>query len=111
MESSLRPAYATLTRLAVPILLPLVLAGCGTLTSKSFDITQPPSKEDIGGIPFTLNKPQFTITRVPSADGGPDVYQTKIDYVADSTQRYVIQMTPPQPLVSIGRSAMTTTAR
>lgn len=76
------------------MLLPLVLVGCGNFTSKSFDISKSKLNQDIDGIPFTLNKPQFTVTRTPGASGGPDSYQVTVAYVPDSDQRYVLKMSP-----------------
>src|SRR5438034_8283363 len=95
MERSRSRPKTTRQTLCLLCLLCLMLAACGNLTSTGFDQAQPASRDaDIGGIPFTLNKPRFTVTRVPSADGGPDVYQTKIDFIPDSAQRYVVKMSP-----------------
>ena len=71
-----------------------LLSGCGNYTSTKFDIAASKPNSDIGGIPFTLNKAQPTVARVPGSNGMPDTYSVTWTYVPDPSQRYVISLDP-----------------
>jgi hypothetical protein len=72
----------------------LCLTGCSNLATQKVDATDRAASKDIGGVPFTLNKPQFTVTRTPGSSGAADTYQLRVDYVPDPTQSYVVQLHP-----------------
>ena len=82
--------------LAPPAICAVLAAGCGgnSYLSKRYAIPEPAVSRDIGGIPFTLNKPEFTVIRTPGSNGEPDSYQLKVAYVPDPTRRYVVRLDP-----------------
>jgi hypothetical protein len=94
MDRTQRTPLARRTLTISATVLGISLAGCGSLVTRKFDSAPTSPSNDIGGIPFTLNKPQFTVTRTPAAPGAIDSYQMRIDYIADPTQRYVVQLKP-----------------
>ncbi|MFM0347866.1 hypothetical protein [Paraburkholderia sp. RL17-347-BIC-D] len=77
------------------VVTPLAMCACGNLRTQTIDLSQASDGREIAGLPFILNKPQFTIARVP-ADGtsGADTYQMAIAYVPDPATRYAVNLHP-----------------
>lgn len=48
----------------------------------------------MAGVPFTLNKPKFSVVRTPGADG-IDQYVITPTYVPDTSRRYAVRLHPP----------------
>ena len=50
--------------------------------------------DTLPGLPFTLNKPQFVVTRTPAGLDGIDRYTLTPNYVPDPTKRFAATITP-----------------
>jgi hypothetical protein len=80
-------------RLSLVLLWPL--AGCGNMSTQTLDLsTVTPKNNVVPGLPFTLNKPQFTITHTAATAGAPESYQAVPSYVADPSQYYAVTLHP-----------------
>lgn len=72
----------------------LISAGCGNLTTREFDIEKSKSGDNLGGVPFTLNKPHMTVLRTPGVDGSADTYAVTPSFLPDRGRRYVLKLDP-----------------
>jgi len=70
------------------------LCGCGTLTSKQFDVSKAEVGKELDGVPFSLNRPKITVVRTPGADGAPDTFSLPTAYEPDPENQYVLKMDP-----------------
>lgn len=77
------------------LLAPWLLSGCSSLTTQTYDPAKVTPSVPPPGIPFTLNKPQFTITHVPATATTPESYTAVPSYVPDSKQQFAVAMRPP----------------
>src|SRR6185503_13356403 len=70
------------------------MAACSTYTGKKIgDATGQLLPPD--GVPYSLVKPEYTLTRTPPAAGAKTpTYEIKVNYVPDHTQRYSVKVDP-----------------
>lgn len=71
-----------------------LLVGCANYKTRAVDLTKATENSELAGMPFTLNKPQFTITRIPGGADAADRYTLTPNYVPDPTQRFAVSIHP-----------------
>jgi len=89
-------AHRRLQRVALclGLLNALVLAGCGNLVARKYEVSSGKSGDRLEGVPFMLNKLYMKVQRIPGIDGLPDSYVLTPAYLPDPTQRYVLKVDP-----------------
>lgn len=78
----------------LPVSILVTLTGCGNLVTRPWVIANSKPGDDLGGVPFTLNSPALTVSRVPGQDGAPDVFAISTTYKPDPSRRYVLKVDP-----------------
>ena len=74
----------------------LALAGCSTYSGQKLGIDDGSKKEIVPtGLPYSLTRPEFTVSRTPPADGEKRAtYTLGVGYENDPNQRYDIRISP-----------------
>lgn len=72
----------------------LVVAGCTSLVGKEYRYGERNADGTLDGVPFTMNKPVPTVTHTVAADTGKESYQVSFAQVADSSKRFMLQISP-----------------
>jgi hypothetical protein len=78
------------------LLTSLVLAGCSSYSGKKLGVDEDTKKEIAPtGLPYSLTRPEFTLSRSPPADGAKKAtYTLAVAYENDPSQRYDIRISP-----------------
>jgi len=80
-------------RVLSTVTLSALVAGCGNMKTRVIDLSAPVENSAMPGVPFTLNKPEFTIVRTPGMSGS-DRYAMTTSYVPDPTRRFATSVHP-----------------
>jgi hypothetical protein len=72
----------------------VLMSGCSGLKVAKFSLADSKDGGVLAGVPFTMNKPQITVTKVGGANGAPNYFTMKVDYVPDFDARYTLQLDP-----------------
>jgi len=72
----------------------LCIAGCTSLVGKEYRYGERNTDGTLDGVPFTMNKPVPTVTHTVAADTGKESYQVSFAQVADSSKRFMLQISP-----------------
>ena len=80
-------------RVLSAVTLSALAAGCGNMKTRVIDLSAPAENSAVPGVPFTLNKPEFTIVRTPGINGS-DRYAMTTSYVPDPTRRFATSVHP-----------------
>src|SRR5438046_1776711 len=76
------------------LLLPILIFGCSTYRGEKLGIhdNKPVAAT---GVPYTLVRPEYTLTRTPPAAGEKKpTYTLGVSYEADPTHRYTLRIEP-----------------
>lgn len=90
---------------SMPLVLLMMLSGCTTYVGQKIgpdgefpsapDKLTGQRKPITGGIPFTLTKPEYTVTiTVDPSDATKAIYALSVGYVPDASQRFTIALDP-----------------